>query len=243
MSTGLKYKKKVILPDTVYNDVIVAKFINQIMTNGKKTVAQKIVYGSFDIIKEQIPYIEIPENYDNDGCDFISLNLFNKGMSILINYASYVKKITNKNIAMPSFEFDSTDMVITLTTNNNVILKFIIFNNSSYLYVTYYNNYCYINAIEINISQMLDEIKPFSDVLILLPILISDDVIEDNNDERIVGRLNKNFGFNGYKPILAGTLVYERDNVYYFYGEVEASGIITQIKYNKETLEPCIDKN
>ena len=53
MSTGLKYKKKVILPDTVYNDVIVAKFINQIMTNGKKTVAQKIVYGSFDIIKEQ----------------------------------------------------------------------------------------------------------------------------------------------------------------------------------------------
>jgi len=53
MSTGLKYKKKVILPDTVYNDIIVAKFINQIMTNGKKTVAQKIVYGSFDIIKEQ----------------------------------------------------------------------------------------------------------------------------------------------------------------------------------------------
>lgn len=53
MSTGLKYKKKVILPDVVYNDIIVAKFINQVMTNGKKTVAQKIVYGSFDIIKEQ----------------------------------------------------------------------------------------------------------------------------------------------------------------------------------------------
>jgi small subunit ribosomal protein S7 len=53
MSTGLKYKKKVILPDAVYNDIIVAKFINQVMTNGKKTVAQKIVYDSFDIIKEQ----------------------------------------------------------------------------------------------------------------------------------------------------------------------------------------------
>ena len=53
MSTGLKYKKKVILPDVVYNDIIVAKFINQVMTNGKKTVAQKIVYDSFDIIKEQ----------------------------------------------------------------------------------------------------------------------------------------------------------------------------------------------
>ncbi len=53
MSTGLKFKKKVILPDAVYNDVLVAKFINQIMLNGKKSVAQKIVYDAFDIIKEQ----------------------------------------------------------------------------------------------------------------------------------------------------------------------------------------------
>ena len=53
MSTGLKFKKKVISPDAIYNDIIVAKFINQIMLNGKKSVAQKIVYGAFDIIKEQ----------------------------------------------------------------------------------------------------------------------------------------------------------------------------------------------
>lgn len=53
MATGLKFKKKVIMPDTVYNDIMVAKFINQVMQNGKKTIAQKIVYGAFDIIKEQ----------------------------------------------------------------------------------------------------------------------------------------------------------------------------------------------
>lgn len=50
---GYKFKKKIIHPDLVYNDIMVAKFINQIMMNGKKTVAQKIVYGSFDIIKER----------------------------------------------------------------------------------------------------------------------------------------------------------------------------------------------
>jgi small subunit ribosomal protein S7 len=53
MATGLKFKKKVIMPDSVYNDIMVAKFINQVMSNGKKTVAQKIVYGAFDLIKNQ----------------------------------------------------------------------------------------------------------------------------------------------------------------------------------------------
>lgn len=53
MATGLKFKKKVIMPDSVYNDIMVAKFINQVMSNGKKTVAQKIVYGAFDLVKNQ----------------------------------------------------------------------------------------------------------------------------------------------------------------------------------------------
>jgi len=53
MSAGKKFKKKIIMPDLKYNDVIVAKFINQVMTSGKKTIAEKIVYGAFDIIQEQ----------------------------------------------------------------------------------------------------------------------------------------------------------------------------------------------
>lgn len=52
MSSGKKLKKEII-PDSVYNNSNVAKFINQVMRKGKKSVAQKIVYGSFDIIKEK----------------------------------------------------------------------------------------------------------------------------------------------------------------------------------------------
>jgi len=48
-----KIKKYPILPDPVYNNIDVAKFINQIMRRGKKTIARKIVYGSFDIIREE----------------------------------------------------------------------------------------------------------------------------------------------------------------------------------------------
>ena len=43
--------KQVISPDPVYDNVIVAKFINQVMRCGKKTVARKIIYGALDIVK------------------------------------------------------------------------------------------------------------------------------------------------------------------------------------------------
>ena len=45
--------KRTVLPDPVYNDVVVSKLINNIMLDGKKGVAQKIVYGAFDIIAEK----------------------------------------------------------------------------------------------------------------------------------------------------------------------------------------------
>lgn len=45
--------KRVISPDPVYNNVIVAKFINQVMRRGKKTIARKIVYKAFDVMSKQ----------------------------------------------------------------------------------------------------------------------------------------------------------------------------------------------
>jgi len=48
-----KKEKRIISPDPVYNNVTVAKFINQIMRRGKKTIARKIVYRAFDMIKEK----------------------------------------------------------------------------------------------------------------------------------------------------------------------------------------------
>jgi len=47
------YKKHEVSPDGVYNDLGVAQFINKVMKDGKKTVAQSIVYGAFDIIKQK----------------------------------------------------------------------------------------------------------------------------------------------------------------------------------------------
>jgi small subunit ribosomal protein S7 len=45
--------KREVLPDPVYGNIVVSKLINSIMLDGKKSTAQKIVYGAFDQIKEQ----------------------------------------------------------------------------------------------------------------------------------------------------------------------------------------------
>ena len=46
-------EKREILPDPVYNDLIVAKFINNLMKKGKKSLAEKIFYMSIEKIKKQ----------------------------------------------------------------------------------------------------------------------------------------------------------------------------------------------
>ncbi|QIB70233.1 30S ribosomal protein S7 [Aminipila butyrica] len=45
--------KREVLPDPVYGNLVIAKLINSIMLDGKKGVAQAIVYNAFDMIKEQ----------------------------------------------------------------------------------------------------------------------------------------------------------------------------------------------
>ena len=45
--------KRDVLPDPLYNSKLVTRLINSIMLDGKKGVAQKIVYDAFDIIKEK----------------------------------------------------------------------------------------------------------------------------------------------------------------------------------------------
>ncbi len=46
--------KKDVLPDPIYNSKVVTKLVNQVMESGKKGLAQRIVYGAFDIIKEKM---------------------------------------------------------------------------------------------------------------------------------------------------------------------------------------------
>ena len=46
-------ERRTILPDPVYNDKLVAKFVNYIMVRGKKGIAEKIFYGSMEQIKNR----------------------------------------------------------------------------------------------------------------------------------------------------------------------------------------------
>ena len=45
--------KREVLPDPMYGSVLVTKLVNSVMLDGKKGVAQKVVYGAFDIIQEK----------------------------------------------------------------------------------------------------------------------------------------------------------------------------------------------
>ena len=45
--------KRDVLPDPIYGSKVVTKIVNQIMLDGKKGIAQSIVYDAFDIIKEK----------------------------------------------------------------------------------------------------------------------------------------------------------------------------------------------
>ncbi|KKQ26789.1 MAG: 30S ribosomal protein S7 [Candidatus Magasanikbacteria bacterium GW2011_GWC2_37_14] len=53
MPRGRSIPKRVIAPDPNYHNVLLNKFINMVMYSGKKTTAQKIVYGALDILAEK----------------------------------------------------------------------------------------------------------------------------------------------------------------------------------------------
>ena len=45
--------KREVLPDPIYGSILVTRLVNNVMLDGKKGVAQKVVYGAFDLIKEK----------------------------------------------------------------------------------------------------------------------------------------------------------------------------------------------
>jgi len=53
MSRRHKAEKREVIPDAKFGDVILAKFMNSIMYDGKKSSAEAIVYGAFDIIQQK----------------------------------------------------------------------------------------------------------------------------------------------------------------------------------------------
>ena len=45
--------KREVMPDPLYGSKVITKLVNKIMWDGKKTIAQSIVYGAFDIVAEK----------------------------------------------------------------------------------------------------------------------------------------------------------------------------------------------
>ena len=53
MSRRRRAEKREIIPDAKFGDVVVSKFINCLMFNGKKSIAERIVYVAFDDISNR----------------------------------------------------------------------------------------------------------------------------------------------------------------------------------------------
>ena len=61
MSRRRRAEKREILPDPKFKDLVLSKFMNNLMLDGKKSVSEKIVYGAFDEIENKMkrPPLEI----------------------------------------------------------------------------------------------------------------------------------------------------------------------------------------
>ena len=61
MSRRRRAEKREILPDPKFKDMVVSKFMNNLMLDGKKSVSEKIVYGAFDEIENKVkrPPLEV----------------------------------------------------------------------------------------------------------------------------------------------------------------------------------------
>jgi small subunit ribosomal protein S7 len=55
MSRRKRTYKREVIPDPVFKDLVIAKFVNKMMIQGKKATAQKLFYGALDELKEKVP--------------------------------------------------------------------------------------------------------------------------------------------------------------------------------------------
>ena len=60
MSRRHRAEKREVIPDAKFGDVILAKFMNSIMYDGKKSAAEAIVYGAFDIMQQKAKADPLP---------------------------------------------------------------------------------------------------------------------------------------------------------------------------------------
>ena len=73
MSRRRAAEKRTILPDHKYKDIVLAKFMNRIMIDGKKSTSEKIVYGAFDIVSKKTD--KSPIDFFHSALDNVKPNL------------------------------------------------------------------------------------------------------------------------------------------------------------------------
>ncbi len=54
MSRRHRAEKREIIPDPKFGDLVVSKFMNSLMKDGKKSAAERIVYGAFDLVQDRV---------------------------------------------------------------------------------------------------------------------------------------------------------------------------------------------
>ena len=60
MSRRHSAEKREVIPDAKFGDIVLAKFMNSIMYDGKKSVAEAIVYGAFELVEEKLKSDPLP---------------------------------------------------------------------------------------------------------------------------------------------------------------------------------------
>ena len=73
MSRRRAAEKRTILPDHKYKDIVLAKFMNRIMKDGKKSISEKIVYGAFEIVFDKTK--KKPIEFFHEAIDNVKPNL------------------------------------------------------------------------------------------------------------------------------------------------------------------------
>ena len=99
MSRRKAAPKRKILPDPKFGNLKVAKFMNQIMKNGKKSVAEKIIYGAFD---EVGPMVEVKARRVGGATYQIPMEVRPARRSALAMrwIATYAKSRSEKNMTL-----------------------------------------------------------------------------------------------------------------------------------------------
>lgn len=67
MSRRHRAEKREVLPDPKFNDVVLTKFMNNLMLDGKKSVAERIVYGALDIVDTKVANEDIEDVTETEG--------------------------------------------------------------------------------------------------------------------------------------------------------------------------------